>query len=327
MTYFDTALLTGALLGVLSGLVGVLVVLRRRAFFTVALTHATFPGGVVAAVLGVNVVLGAGVFGIGLVALMVWLTRIRRQGSQVAAGVVLSLGYALGMFLLSINPQLPVKVDSFLTGNILAIAPANVALIAIALAVVVVAYLGVGKELLYSTFDRRGFVAAGYRESITDLAALGLITMTVVVVMPAIGSILAIAMLAAPAAAARLVTRRIGPMLALAAVFGVLSAVAGLVASRVFALAAGGSIALAATAVFLLALAWSRTGGRLVGTRLGGADAGESAAGAVSVGSGRGSGSVSDAAVIEGSGPAAPAGVDANGTGERERLETEGVRP
>lgn len=255
MDYFATALVTGVLIGVLCGLVGVLVVLRRRAFFTVALTHATFPGGVVAAVLGVNIVIGAGIFSIALVALMIWLSRIRRQGSQVAAGVVLSLGYALGMFLLSITPDLSVKVDSFLTGSILSIPTVNVIIIAALLAVVAVAYLGVGKELLYSTFDRRGFVAAGNRESLVDLCALGLITLTVVAVMPAIGSILAIAMIAAPAAAARVLTRHVGRMLAIACVLGAASAVGGLLASRYLGLAAGGAIAIVATALFLLALA------------------------------------------------------------------------
>lgn len=254
MDYFTTALLTGVLIGVLCGLVGVLVVLRRRAFFTAALTHATFPGGVAAAVLGVNVVLGAGAFSILLVALMIWLSRIRRQGSQVAAGVVLSLGYALGMLLLSISPDMPVKVDTFLTGSILSIPTTNVVIIAVLLVVVAVVYLGVGKELLYSTFDRRGFVAAGHRESAADLCALGLITLTVVAVMPAIGSILAIAMIAAPAAAARVLTRHIGRMLVIACVLGAASAIGGLLASRFLGLAAGGAIAIVATSLFLVAL-------------------------------------------------------------------------
>lgn len=255
LDYFTTALLTGVLIGLLCGLVGVLVVLRRRAFFTVALTHATFPGGVVAAVLGLNIVVGAGVFAVVLVALMVWLSRIRRQGAQVAAGIVLSLGYALGMLLLSLNPGLPLRVDSFLTGNILAIPPANVVVIALTLAIVLVVYAGAGKELLYSTFDRRGFVSAGYREWLADLAALALITLTVVAIMPAVGSILAIAMIAAPAASARLVTRHLGRMLAVACALGAASAVGGLLVSRHLGLAAGGAIAIVASGVFVVALA------------------------------------------------------------------------
>ena len=255
MTLFGGALLAGVLVGLLSGLVGTLVVLRRRAFFTVALTHATFPGGVVAAILGVNIVIGAAAMGLLLVALMLALGRIRRQGRQVAAGIVLSFGYALGMLLHTLNPQLPTKVESFLTGSILGLSATNIWLIAGAL-VLTAAVLGLfWKELLFSSFDRPGFVAAGYREGRAEVLALTLITLTVVVTMPAIGSILAIAMLAAPAAAARALTRNVAWMLPLACLLGAAAAVVGLFASLWFDLAAGGAIALAAAAIFVAALA------------------------------------------------------------------------
>ncbi|KAB1645161.1 metal ABC transporter permease [Gulosibacter chungangensis] len=286
MTVFGTALVAGILVGALAGLVGSIVVLRQRAFFTVALTHATFPGGVAAALLGLNIVFGAAVMGLLLVALMIALGRIRRQGRQVAAGIVLSFGYALGTFLHSLNPQLQTKVDSFLTGQILGISATNIAIIAgmlvVALAVIAVAW----KEMLFSTFDPAGFEAAGFRESRMELLTLLLITGTVVATMPAIGSILAIAMIAAPAAAARLVTTRIQWLVPLAMVLGVIAAVAGLYASRWFNIAAGGSMALAATAIFALALLWSRmrkTRGRSVRqtSGVGGGEETASAPGAV----------------------------------------------
>lgn len=258
MDYFGQALLAGAVVGALCGLVGVLVLLRRRVFYTMALTHATFPGGVLAAMLGVNIVVGAGVMGVVLVALMAWLSSIRRQGRQVAAGVILSLGYALGMLLYSLAPGMPLKVDAFLTGSILAIPAENLLALEVLLALVALIYLAVGKELLFSSFDRRGFQAQGYSEPLLDAVVLGLITLTVVTAMPAIGSILAIAMIAAPAASAQLLTRRVGPMLAISVGVGVAAALLGLAASRMLGLAAGGAMALAACLLFLLALAAGR---------------------------------------------------------------------
>lgn len=255
MSLFAQALVAGVVIGLLSGLVGTVVVLRRRAFFTVALTHATFPGGVVAAVLGVNIVIGAAAMGLLLVALMLALGRIRRQGRQVAAGIVLAFGYALGMFLHTLNPQLPTKVESYLTGSILGLSTANFWLIVATLVVTAAVLLLLWKELLFSSFDRPGFVAAGYRESRAEVISLLLITTAVVVTMPAIGSILAIAMLAAPAAAARALTRNVAWMVPLACLLGALAAVVGLTVSLWFDLAAGGAIALAAAAIFVLARA------------------------------------------------------------------------
>ena len=50
MSYFSLAALEITLLGLLSGIAGTLIVVRRRSFFAVALSHATFPGGVIFAV-------------------------------------------------------------------------------------------------------------------------------------------------------------------------------------------------------------------------------------------------------------------------------------
>ena len=78
------------------------------------------------------------------------------------------------------------------------------------LAVAVLVAVFWGKEILFSTFDRTGFRAAGYREWPIELLTLVLITATVVTAMPAVGAILAIALIAAPAAAARLLVRTAG---------------------------------------------------------------------------------------------------------------------
>lgn len=262
MDYFTRALLAAVLVGLVCGLVGTLVVLRRRAFFTVALTHATFPGGVVAAVIGIDIVLGAGVVAILLVGLMTLLSRERRQGPHVAAGIVLTFGYALGMLVVSLNPGQPLDVATFLTGSILTVSDSSLLTLGAVLVVVLVAYAAFGTRIIYSTFDRRGFEAAGFRDGPTDALALGIIALTVAACMPAIGSILAIAMIAAPAAAARLWTRSIGGMLVLSCLLGVGAAVVGLFASRSFGLAAGGAIAIAASLVFVVALVRPRRGTR-----------------------------------------------------------------
>lgn len=259
---FLRALTAAVLVGVLCGLAGTLVVLRRRAFFTVALTHATFPGGVIAAILGLNISLGAGAFGLLLVGLMLVLSRIRRQGQHAAAGIVLSFGYALGSALLAFHPHLPARVDSFLTGSILTVSDEHLLVLAAVLAAAVLLFLLGGKELLFSSFDRRGFQAAGYREGVADFLVLALISVTVAATMPAIGSILAIAMIAAPAAAARLFARSFGGMIAVSCALGVAAAVTGLVLSRTLGLAAGGAIALVATGIFGVAAAFTSLAAR-----------------------------------------------------------------
>ncbi|ANP74698.1 metal ABC transporter permease [Cryobacterium arcticum] len=254
MGYFEKALLAAVLIGALSGLVGTLVVLRRRTFFAQALTHATFPGAVAAAMLGISIPLGAAVASALIVGIMTALGRVRRQGSQVASGIMLTAGFALGVLLQALNPSLPVHVESYLVGSILTVTDGDVILAGAVLAVAVLAAVFLGKEILFSTFDRTGYRAAGYREWTIEALTLVLIAATVVSVMPAVGAILAIALIAAPAAAARLLVHSAAHIAVLAPVIGAGSGVVGVLLSRALDVAAGPAIALTAAACFLLAL-------------------------------------------------------------------------
>jgi zinc/manganese transport system permease protein len=258
MGYFEKAMLAAIIIGASSGLVGTLVVLRRRVFFAQALTHATFPGAVAAALLGISIPLGAGIASVVIVGIMALISRVRRQGSQVASGIVLTAGFAVGAILQAVNPDVPVHLESFLVGSILSVSTGDIVLSSIVLAISLATLLLLGKELVFQTFDRRGFAAAGYREWPMELVALALIAATVVTAMPAVGAILAIALIAAPAAAARVVAPSPRWMFVIAPVIGAASGVLGVVLSRLVDVAAGPTIALVAAAFFLLALGLRR---------------------------------------------------------------------
>ena len=258
MSYFSLAALEITLLGLLSGIAGTLIVVRRRSFFAVALSHATFPGGVIFAVLGYNLLLGQALFALLLVLLMTALSRVPGQGRQVASGVVLALGFALGTLLTSLNAGLGVPVEALLVGSPLSVSAADIVVTAAVLALSLLVVALFARRILFHTFDPAGFAAAGFRAWPVELAVVGLIAAAVVVAMPAVGAILGVAILIAPAAAARLLAPRIEWVPPLAALLGVVSGLAGLWASRQFDLAAGGSIGLATTLVFMAALLWRR---------------------------------------------------------------------
>lgn len=252
MDYFTRALIEAVLAGALAGLVGVLVVLRDRAFFTMSLTHASFPGAVIAAILGVSVPLGAAATAVALVIVATLIGRVPSQGSAVASGIMLTGGFALGALAGSLSP-VPISVDSFLTGSILATDTAQLVLTSVVLAVVIAALAIFGRMLLFATFDARGFATAGGRPAAAELLSLSLIALTVVAIMPVIGAILAVALIVAPAAAARRLVRGIGGMLIVAPLLGIVVSVAGLFASRAFSISAGGAITVLAAVVFGLA--------------------------------------------------------------------------
>ncbi|MGD9607732.1 MAG: metal ABC transporter permease [Leucobacter sp.] len=258
MNYFALAALELALLGLLGGVVGTLIVLRRRSFFAVALSHATFPGGVVFALAGYNLLIGQALFAAMLVLIMALLARVPGQGGQVASGVVLSFGFALGTLLASLNPSLGVPVEALLVGSPLSVTQTD---IAATVAVLVLAVLVVGvfaRRILFDTFDPAGFRAAGFRVWPVELVVTAVIAAGVVVSMPAVGAILGPAVLIAPAAAARLIVPGVLWIPPTAALLGVGGGLAGLWASRAWDIAAGGAVGLAMAALFVVAYAGQR---------------------------------------------------------------------
>lgn len=273
MSYFALATMEIVLLGLLSGVVGTVIVLRRRSFFAVALSHATFPGGVVFALVGWNVLIGQALFALVLVLIMTLLGRIPGQGSQVASGVVLSFGFALGTLLASLNPGLGVPVEALLVGSPLGVSVDDVTATAVVLLCAVVTLAFSARRLLFHTFDPVGYRAAGFRTWPVELIVSGVVAAAVVVAMPAVGAILGVAILIAPAAAARLIAPTVWAIPPIAALLGIGSGVLGLWISREFNVAAGGAIGLTTTGVFVLVFGVSRFGSRrgLAAARLSGA--------------------------------------------------------
>ena len=252
--YARRALIEALLVGALCGLVGVHVVLRRLSFFTMAMTHATFPGVVLAALVGVDLLLGSGLFGVLVVLGVSWLTTRPRSDSAAAVGVVLSAGFALGVALLSAQSGFSRDLSAYLVGSFVTVQTGDLVKTALVLAAVALTLALVGKELVFGAFDRGGMVAAGYPAGRLDLLLLLVVELTVVISVPAVGTIQAVALIVAPAAAARLWCDRIGPTTVLAMLLGMASGVVGLAVSQAYEVAAGAAIVLAACGFFVLSV-------------------------------------------------------------------------
>ena len=265
--YIRRALIEILIVGTLCGVVGVQVVLRRLSFLTMAMTHATFPGVVLASLAGVNLVLGAGLFGVVLVLVVAALVGARggpasaagraagdgRDGSNVT-GVVLSAGFALGVGLMSAQDGSSRDLAAFLVGSILTVQEGDLVVSAVTAAAVLLVLTALRRELLLGAFDPTALAAGGYPARVLDLVLLLAIEATVVTSLPAVGTILAVALIVGPAATARLWCSGIGSMTAAAVGIGVTAPVVGLAISEQWNVAAGGAIVLTITAVFMLSL-------------------------------------------------------------------------
>ncbi|HVX43519.1 MAG TPA: metal ABC transporter permease [Mycobacteriales bacterium] len=253
-SYVHRALLEAVILGATAGIVGVHVVLRRLSFFTMTMTHATFPGVVIAEIIGANIYYGGAVAGFLACGGITLLSRRRGRADPTAIGVVLAAGFALGVALLSARSGFNRDLSAFLVGSIITVSRADLEATAIVGAATAVVVLAIFKELIFGAFDPVAVRALGYPAAWLDLLVLLLIEAVIVVATPAIGIMLSIALIAAPAATGRLWTDRLWLMTAIAVGCGISAGVVGIELSERYNLAAGGTITLVLTGFFLVSL-------------------------------------------------------------------------
>ena len=250
------ALLEVVLVGALAGITGVHVVLRRQSFFTLALSHATFPGVVLASMAGISLFIGGLSFGVVFAVAVHLLSRQHDVDDTSVIGVLLAGTFALGVLLQSGRSGGSKDLAAFLVGSVLTVNQSDIIVTAtVGLAVATVIAL-LHKELLLTAFDRQYSDALGYGGWL-DLTVLLVATITLVVTIPAVGTILSVAMVSVPALTARLWTDSAGRSMVFAALIGAASGVAGLVVSTQWRIAAGGAIALAGSVLF--AVSWLLT--------------------------------------------------------------------
>lgn len=277
LPFMARALAEALLLGVLGGVVGVLVVLRRLAFVADAMTHTVFPGVVVgfAAAQAGGVVWGALVAAVLSAVLFTALAHRGRVGEDASLAVLLTGFFAVGVVLVSRRHGYSNDLVTFLFGHILATDRAQVLQTAVLAAVALAVLAALRKELLLRAFDPGAAAALGYPVARLDLVVNLLVALVVVAGVRSVGTVLVVALLVVPAAAARLLTDRLAVLVGLAAGLGALGGWLGLAASYEASvgygvrLASGATIVLVLVAFYALALPvaalrrrWPRAAGR-----------------------------------------------------------------
>jgi manganese/iron transport system permease protein len=228
-------------------------VLRGMAFFGDALAHTILPGVVVAFLLGWPLAVGALIVGV-LTALGIGLLTERGTLKEdTAIGVIFAGMFALGVALLSASGNYTLDLAHFLFGNLLGVSASDL-WVTLVMGVVVVLVVGLlFKEFMIISFDPVLAIALRLPTTFLRYLLLVLLALTIVVALQVVGIALMLAMLVTPAAAASLLTRRLAPMMAVAAAIGAFSGVAGLYASFYLDIASGPAVVLVATGLFVLA--------------------------------------------------------------------------
>ena len=258
------ALIAGSFIGLGCGLVGYFVVLRAQVFAGDALGHVAFTGALGAAVLGFD--LRAGLFTatvLGGIAL--GLLGDRARADDVVIGSFFAWVLGLGVLFLSIfttkssagNGTASVRV---LFGSIFGLSTDDVRTSVVLAVAVSVLLLAIARPLLFATLDGAVAAARGVPVRALGLGFLALVGLVAAQASQAVGALLLLGLLAAPAGAAHRLTANPFRGLLLSAVLALGSVWLGLTLSYVFPTLPPSSMVIAvAVGVYALAVIGART--------------------------------------------------------------------
>jgi ABC-type Mn2+/Zn2+ transport system permease subunit len=270
--FMQRAMLAVIIIGAVSGVVGAYVVTRGMAFLGDALAHSILPGVAIAFLVGgssgQSLLIGGLAAGIVSALGIGFLTRGERLAQDTAIGIVFAGMLALGIGIISKNQSFAVDLSHVLIGNILAVSPDDLTMIALIAALITGIIVVFYKEFLLASFDATLVQTLRLPGELLRLLLLVLLAVTIVIGVQVVGVALVAAMLVTPAATARFFTQRLHRMMLLGALLGAGSGIVGLYVSWHLGIAPSAAIVLTMTAAFLLAFffapgkgyAWSLLG-------------------------------------------------------------------
>lgn len=225
-----------------------------------AVSHAVLPGVAISYILGWPFAIGAFIFGAGAVALIGGVRATTKIKSDAAIGVVFTALFALGLVIISATPS-QTDLGHILFGNVLGVSDSDIWQVVVIGAAVIAILVLKRRDFTLFAFDSSHANAIGISTRWLSALMLGLLALTVVVALQAVGIVLVVAMLITPGATAYLLTKRFDRMLWLSVVVTAASSVVGVYASYYLDVSTGGAVVLAQASAFVLAYLFGSRGG------------------------------------------------------------------
>jgi zinc/manganese transport system permease protein len=199
------------IVAIVAGVVGFFVVLRGSAFPAHAIPNGAFAGAAGAYLVGINTLIGLGVF--SLLAALGISALGRRGRPDVATALALVMMLALGAAFLSQTQEFEPQILGLLFGNLFGVATLEILPIAVLGAVCVMAIAALYRPLMLTALVPEVALARGIRPHLVDTAFLVVVACATTMTVPVVGALLIFALMIGPPAAARCFTSRPGAAL------------------------------------------------------------------------------------------------------------------
>jgi len=231
LAFQQRALLGGSLAAIALALVGTWVVIRGMTFLGDAMVHGVIPGIALAVMLDFNVLIGAAIAALVMIGGINLVHRQTTFSEDTGIGLLFVGMLGIGVILISRTDSYTGDLTGILFGDVLGVAPGDLAVLAVVVAITLVVSALFYRAFLVLSFNEQKAQMLGLRPRLAHGVMLALITLSIVGSFQTVGTLLVLGLLVGPPATASLLVKRVPLIMATAALIGVVSVAAGLVIS------------------------------------------------------------------------------------------------
>ncbi|WP_186757869.1 metal ABC transporter permease [Echinicola salinicaeni] len=270
-------IVTGSMIAISCGLLGVFLMLRKMAMTGDAISHAVLPGIVLAFMIsgsrhGLAMVIGAGLVGIIATVFIEYLSNKVKLQSDASIGITFTSLFAIGIILITFLANkidldqdcvlygeiAYVPIDLWISGSGQILGPRVTYLSLINLILVSLFIYLFFKELKISTFDKEFAASIGLSTVGVNYGLMGMVSYTTVSSFEAVGAILVVALLVVPPATAYLWSKDLNKLIKITIALGIIVSIAGYYLAFALNSSIAGAMASVAGLIFFVSVILQR---------------------------------------------------------------------
>jgi len=259
--FMKNALLAILLMAPLFGLLSTMIVTGRMSFFSDALGHSAFTGIAIGAICGFAApTWAAAAFSVVFALLFSYVRNRSNQAADTLIGVFSSTAVALGIFIATLGGNSFTKYNKYLIGDILSVTPAQIGMLALVLAAVVIFWVICSNRLTLVNIHPALASSRGMNVGLTQTVFTVAIALVVTLSISSVGLLILNSLLVLPGAASRNVARNLKQYHLFSVLFALFSGIAGLTVSYFWGCSAGAAISLCLALIFAVTFACRKAG-------------------------------------------------------------------
>jgi len=254
-SFLQNAIIASIFSGIICGVIGVIIVEKKLLMMSGGIAHTAYGGVGLGYFLGIEPMLGAGIFSLLAAIIIGGIRRKNSRNSDVIIAILWSLGMASGILFTEIMPGYPPDMNSYLFGNILSVTRTDIytiIVLTVIVASVIFLFYNDWKSFL---FDEKFAAITGIKTAVLEYLLLIIVALSVVALIRIAGIILVIVLLSAPAACAGFISKSLHGRMITAIILSVAFSISGITVSYYSGLPAGAlTVVINALVYFILYL-------------------------------------------------------------------------